>query len=104
MGQVKSGAALLINERAVGTDQNKKFVLVVDADNKATYREVTLGASVDGLRVVTAGLKPGEQIVVNGLQRIRPGATVTPQPVAMEAKADSQTQKTSNAQGVTPKS
>ena len=54
-------------------------MLVVDADNKADYREVTLGASVDGLRVVTSGLKAGERIVVNGLQRVRPGALVEPQ-------------------------
>ena len=104
MGQVKNGAAMLINERAVGTDQNKRFVLVVGADNKASYREVTLGASVDGLRVVTSGLKAGEHIVVNGLQRVRPGATVTPQLVAMDAKADVQAQKTTPAQDAAPKS
>lgn len=90
MGQAKQASALLVNERAVGTDQSKKFVLVVDAENKASYREVTLGASVNGLRVVTEGLKPGERIVVNGLQRVRPGATVAPQPVAMDAKAEVQ--------------
>jgi multidrug efflux system membrane fusion protein len=88
MGQATQGTALLINERAVGTDQNKKFVLVVGADNKVIYREVTLGASVNGLRVVKAGLAANERIVVNGLQRIRPGATVTPQPVEMSAKAE----------------
>jgi len=81
MGRVRSEPALLINERAVGTDQSKKFVLVVGADSKALYREVTLGPAVEGLRVVTAGLKPGEQIVVNGLQRVRPGALVAPQPM-----------------------
>jgi len=84
MGRAKTDAAVLIDERAVGTDQSRKFVLVVDADSKAEYREVTLGASADGLRIVTAGLQPGERIVVNGLQRIRPGALVAPQPVAME--------------------
>ena len=88
MGQVKPDAALLINERAVGTDQSKKFVMVVGADDKAQYREVTLGANVDGLRIVTAGLKPGERIVVNGLQRVRPGALVAPQVVAMRAADD----------------
>lgn len=104
MGQVKNGAALLINERAVGTDQNKRFVLVVGADNKADYREVTLGASVDGLRVVTSGLQAGEQIVVNGLQRVRPGAAVTPQIVAMDAKPDVQAQKANGASNAAPKS
>jgi multidrug efflux system membrane fusion protein len=68
--------ALLVNERAVGTDQDKKFVLVVGAGDKAEYREVTLGAPVDGLRVVRSGLKGGERIVVNGLQRVRPGSVV----------------------------
>jgi multidrug efflux system membrane fusion protein len=88
MGQASKGTALLINERAVGTDQSKKFVLVVGADNKAVYREVTLGASVNGLRVVKGGLAANERIVVNGLQRIRPGALVAPQPVEMSAKAE----------------
>jgi multidrug efflux system membrane fusion protein len=83
MGRARAEPALLINERAVGTDQSKKFVMVVGADNKANYREVSLGASVDGQRVVTAGLKPGEQIVVNGLQRIRPGSLVLPQQTQM---------------------
>jgi multidrug efflux system membrane fusion protein len=88
MGQATKGTALLINERAVGTDQNKKFVLVVGADNKAVYREVTLGASVNGLRVVKGGLAANERIVVNGLQRVRPGALVAPQVVEMSAKAE----------------
>lgn len=83
MGQPKSARAMTINERAIGTDQNKKFVMVVAADNKAEYREIMLGASVDGQRVVTSGLKAGERIVVKGLQRVRPGAIVEPQTVAM---------------------
>jgi multidrug efflux system membrane fusion protein len=89
MGQAKSEPALAVSERAIGTDQDKKYVLVVDADNKAAYREVTLGASVDGLRIVTNGLKSGERIVVNGLQRVRPGAVVEPQMVSMEQRSTS---------------
>jgi multidrug efflux system membrane fusion protein len=58
--------------------------MVVDADNKAAYREVTLGAAVEGLRVVTNGLEPGERIVVNGLQRVRPGVTIAPELVSMD--------------------
>jgi multidrug efflux system membrane fusion protein len=85
MGQPKSQPALMVNERAIGTDQNKKFVMVVGADNKAAYREVTLGSFVDGLRVVTNGLKPGERIIVSGLQRVRPGAVVASELVAMAA-------------------
>lgn len=91
MGQVKNASALLINERAVGTDQNKKYVMVIGNDNTAAYREVTLGANVDGLRIVTSGLKPQERVVVNGLQRIRPGALVAPQAVGMELKAETRT-------------
>ena len=88
MGAVKPEPALMINERAVGTDQNKKFVMVVGADDKAQYREVTLGANVDGLRIVTSGLKPNERVVVNGLQRVRPGALIAPQMVAMKFSDD----------------
>jgi RND family efflux transporter MFP subunit len=75
--------AILISDRAVGTDQSKKFVLVVDKENKATYRPIKLGPLVDGLRVVKEGLQPGETIIVNGLQRVRPGMPVTPQKTAM---------------------
>jgi len=85
MGQPKPEQALLISERAVGTDQNKKFVMVVGTDNKAEYREVALGVSVDGMRMVTGGLHSGERIVVKGLQRVRPGAVVAPQEVAMDS-------------------
>ena len=77
--------AILINDRAVGTDQNRKFVYVIKADSTAEYRAVTLGPVIDGLRVVRNGVKPGERIVVNGLQRVQPGAPVTAQIVAMDA-------------------
>jgi multidrug efflux system membrane fusion protein len=86
--QVSSGVAentVVINERAVGTDQSRKYVVVVGSDSKAEYRPVTLGPVVDGMRVVRSGLKAGEKIVVNGLQRVRPGAPVAPQMVPMDA-------------------
>jgi membrane fusion protein, multidrug efflux system len=86
MGQAKVEPAVAVDERAIGTDQDKKFVLVVDGENKAVYREISLGAIADGLRIVTAGLKPGERIVVNGLQRVKPGAVVSPKMVAMDGK------------------
>jgi multidrug efflux system membrane fusion protein len=98
MGQARSEPALVINDRAVGTDQNKKFVFVVGADSKAVWREVTLGASNDGLRIVTSGLKAGERIIVNGLQRIRPGATVAPESVPMAEKSELRAAKTELAQ------
>src|SRR5262245_19928360 len=90
MGQAKTEPALMVNERAIGTDQNKKFVIVVGDDNKAAYREVTLGVFVDGLRRVTNGLTPGERIVVNGLQRVRPGALVAPKLVSMNGADQAQ--------------
>ncbi|GJI92598.1 MULTISPECIES: efflux RND transporter periplasmic adaptor subunit [Duganella] len=83
-GSTGAKSALLINDRAISTDQNRKFVFVVDKDNKAEYRPVTLGPAIDGLRVVRDGLKPGEKIVVNGLQRVHPGAPITPTMVAMD--------------------
>lgn len=90
LGQSKSRPAVLVNERAVGTDQSKRFVMVVGADNTLSYREVQLGANVDGLRIVTTGLKANERVVVNGLQRVRPGALVAPTIVPMNAKAEIQ--------------
>lgn len=78
LGEPKSEDRLTISERAVGTDQDKKFVLVVGSDNVAAYRQVELGAKVDGRRIVEKGLNAGDRVVVNGLQRIRPGAAVTP--------------------------
>ncbi|WP_186420792.1 efflux RND transporter periplasmic adaptor subunit [Bosea sp. CS1GBMeth4] len=98
MGQAKSEPALVINERAVGTDQNKKFVFVVGKDHKAQWREVTLGTAAQGLRIVTSGLQAGEQIVVNGLQRIRPGATVAPEQVPMAERSELKQPKTELAQ------
>ncbi|WP_288381649.1 efflux RND transporter periplasmic adaptor subunit [uncultured Massilia sp.] len=87
VGNGVASDAVVINDRAVGTDQSRKYVVVVGADSKAEYRPVTLGPVVDGLRVVRSGLKPGEKIVVNGLQRVRPGAPVTAQIVPMDAVA-----------------
>ena len=83
-GSTGAKSALLINDRAISTDQNRKYVFVVDKDNKAEYRPVTLGPAIDGLRVVREGLKPGERIIVHGQQRVHPGAPVSPQIVAMD--------------------
>jgi multidrug efflux system membrane fusion protein len=79
MGKAKAEPAILVSERAIGTDQDKRFVFVVGADNKAIWRQVQLGGTANGQRIVTAGLEPGERIVVNGLQRVRPGALLAPQ-------------------------
>jgi len=93
MGQVKNEPALLVNERAVGTDQDKRYVIVVGQGNQAEWRGVTLGASVNGLRVVTSGLKGGERVVVGGVQRVRPGSVLAPKDVAMDAKPEVQAQQ-----------
>ena len=74
---------LLVNERAIGTDQGQKYVYVVAKDNKIAYRRVTLGLLFDGLQAIEEGLKPGDRVVVNGLQRIRPGIEVKPEQVDM---------------------
>lgn len=79
MGDPQPGRKILVSERAIGTDQDKKFVFVVDGENKVTYRPVELGSSADGERIVVSGLADGDKVIVNGLQRVRPGALVDPQ-------------------------
>src|SRR5216684_2490486 len=68
---------VLVEDRAVGTDLDRRFVLVVGGDKKVESRTVTLGPLVDGLRVIRKGLTAGELVVVNGLQRVRPGMQVS---------------------------
>ena len=72
--------ALLVDERAIGTDQANKFVLTLTPTNTVQYQAVELGPEVEGKRVVRSGLVAGEKIVVNGLSHVRPGMPVTPQP------------------------
>ena len=91
--------AVLVNDSAVGTDQTVRYVLVVGKDNKVEYRPVQLGPVVDGLRVVNSGLTAGETIVVNGLQRVRPGAQVAAQRVAMGERRPGQELLAHNASG-----
>lgn len=73
---------LLISERAIGTDQSQKFVLALGKNNTVAYRTVKLGGTTGGKRIVRDGLSPGDEIVVNGLHRVRPGMTVAPEHVA----------------------
>src|SRR5213596_2482680 len=70
---------LLVDERAIGTDQAQKFVLTLTSTNTVEYRAVQLGPVIDAKRVVRSGLSAGDKIVVNGLQRVRPGMPVAPQ-------------------------
>ncbi|CAB3751082.1 efflux RND transporter periplasmic adaptor subunit [Paraburkholderia solisilvae] len=81
--------AILVDDAAIGTDQAKKYVLVVDASNKVQYREIRLGGLHGNLRAVASGLDAGERIVVNGIQRARPGDSVTPHAVSMSDAAKS---------------
>jgi multidrug efflux system membrane fusion protein len=76
---------LLIQDRAVGTDLDKRFVLTVSGDHVVQYKVVTLGPIIDGLRVVRSGLGLQDQVIVNGLQRVRPGAKVDVETIAMDA-------------------
>jgi multidrug efflux system membrane fusion protein len=97
-----SYSALLIQDRAVATDLDKRFVLVVGPDKAIQYRSVTLGPLVDGLRVVRTGLSAGDLVVVSGLQRVRPGMKVDPEVVAMSEPASPAATATSG-QPVSPK-
>jgi RND family efflux transporter MFP subunit len=90
---------LLIDDRAVGTDLGNQFVYVVDAQHKVQYRKVSTGALFHGLRVIDSGLAPGDVVVVNGLQRVRPGAEVNPQQVAMDYRLDASDKAVVEASG-----
>ncbi|RKE78119.1 efflux RND transporter periplasmic adaptor subunit [Rhizobium sp. AG855] len=79
LGQPRAANKILVSERAIGTDQDKKFVFVVGDDNKVAYRPIVVGSISEGGRIVESGLEAGERVVVNGLQRIAPGALVDPQ-------------------------
>ncbi len=70
--------ALLVRDAAIGTDQDRKFVLVVGPGDTLVYRPVVPGRLVDGLRIIDSGLQPNEKVVVNGLMRVRPGMKVAP--------------------------
>jgi len=78
LGSVSEEKTILISERAIGTDQNRKFVYVVNGENKTTYREVHLGDSINGDRIVNSGLVAGDKVIVRGLMRIRPNMLVEP--------------------------
>ena len=100
MAQPSKAPVLAVDERAIGTDQSKRFVIVVDGGNKASWREVKLGAMAGRLRIVTDGLEGGERIVVSGLQRVRPGAVVAPQPTSMDRQAAAVPHETGTVEAV----
>lgn len=78
---------LVVAERAIGNDQGQKYVLVVNSKNEVDYRPITLGKLEGRLRVIASGLKPGERVIVNGMQRVRPGATVAARKIDMASFA-----------------
>jgi RND family efflux transporter MFP subunit len=81
--------ALMVAEAAVGSDQGRKFLYVLNARDEVLYRPVTVGTlGDDGRRVIEEGLRPDERVVVSGLQRIRPGVKVVPKPAAQVAARD----------------
>ncbi len=87
LGSSANQSSLLVSERAIGTDQDRKFVYVVGDDNKVAYREITPGTSINGQRVILSGLKPGEKVITEGIMKVRPDMVVTPQLVSAGAKA-----------------
>jgi multidrug efflux system membrane fusion protein len=80
LGGSGNGNVMMISEKAIGTDQDRKFVYVVGADHKVAYREIKTGNSINGQRVVTEGLKPGDMVITEGIMKIRPDMVVTPKP------------------------
>lgn len=69
---------ILVSEKAIGTDQDRKFVYIVSPENKTAYREVEIGDSIDGKRIVLSGLMPGDTVITEGIMRLRPDMPVQP--------------------------
>ena len=80
--------ALLINDAAVGTDQDRKYVMVVDPQGRVQHREVVLGDLYEGLRIVDSGLDAKDQIIVSGMQRVRVDENVTARRVTMDVQPE----------------
>ncbi len=92
LGSAEKVQALLVPERAIGTNQSKKYVLVVDENNTANYREVTLGDHYQGQRVVQVGVAAGDKVIVNGLSHVRPKSVVNPTVAVTQSSDDEDTQ------------
>lgn len=78
LGSASEQEAMLLTEQAIGTDQDRKFVYIVGEGDKVTYREVKLGASVEGKRIITSGLNPGDRVITDGTMKIMPDMVVAP--------------------------
>jgi len=83
-----SQTVALAPDRAVATDLGKRFVVVVSKDNKAEYRPVEIGPLAGNLRIIRQGLKPGDRVIVGGLQKVKPGDTVNPVTIKTDITAD----------------
>ena len=93
--------SLLVSERALGSDQGQKFLYVLNEKDEVTYRHIDVGSLNDGLRVIQSGLKPGERVILSGLQRVRPGIKVNAKTIAMVGK-DLPTAATAQAPAASP--
>jgi multidrug efflux system membrane fusion protein len=87
LGSATAQSALMLTDKAILTDQDRKFVYVMDADGKAAYRQISVGATVEGRRVVTTGLAPGDRVITSSLMMLRPGAPVMTKAAAAKAAA-----------------
>lgn len=92
MGTPSSVDQILIGERAIGTDQSRKFVYVVNEQNMVEYRVVTIGESIEGQRVISSGLSDGDKVITEGIIRIRPGMPVMPQAKEQPAELSEQSE------------
>ena len=95
--------ALLVSDRALDTDQGQKILYVVNEKHEVVSRPVRLGALHDGLREITDGLKPGERVIVNGLQQVRPGLIVEPKLVVMPTSEARRTNGTARLAKAAPR-
>lgn len=94
MGSAGESDAILLSEDKIGMDQNKRFVYLVDKDNKVEYRPVTLGGYYKGKRIIENGLAPGDKVITTGIQRLQPGMPVVPQDATAQPTNPAETQNT----------
>lgn len=99
LGTPSNDAKILLTEKAIGTDQDRKFVYVVSKDSKVTYREVKLGDTMEGRRVILAGLSAGDQVITEGIMKMRPDMVVNPQTAEAQTAAAETQAKTAPAAG-----
>lgn len=90
---------IVVPQQAIGDQQGQNFVYVVGKDNKADFRSVTVGPSYEESRIIEKGLKPGEKVIIDGLQKVKPDATVKPETAAQKAKEASSSPKPTTGPG-----